>query len=255
MMFDFKDKVVAVTGASRGIGLRIAERFYEAGAMLSICCPDRADILRAAAAISGPDTARILAEAADVSKVRDIRVFLHKTSVRFGTIDILVNNAGVQFPHPSSSVTERHWDETLDTNLKGCFFASQSAADVMIKNKGGCIVNIGSVNGLTVFPGQAAYAASKAGMSHLTKILAREWGKSGIRVNCVAPGSIPTPINAASYQNNPASLRDLEEKLPLGRRGTTDDVADAVLFLASEYAAYITGQTLFVDGGRTLVNG
>ena len=101
----------------------------------------------------------------------------------------------------------------------------------------------------------AVYAATKAAVSQMTKSLGREWGKHNIRVNCVAPGSIPTPINERAYQNNPQMLREISDRLPLGRRGTTDEIADAVLFLASDYASYITGQTLYVDGGMTLIHG
>ena len=120
------------------------------------------------------------------------------------------------------------------------------------RGTGGSIINIGSVNAVTVVPGQAVYAATKAAISQMTKLFAREWGRDGIRVNCVAPGSIPTKINAEKYKDPDAAMR---EKIPMGRRGDVSEIADVVLYLASEQASYITGQTLFVDGGLTLVHG
>ena len=194
----------------------------------------------------------MLAMAADTSRREEVWRFVDRTVERFGRIDVLVNNAGVQFPKPSLEVTEEDWQRTVDTNLKGYFFASQRAAKYM--TAGGAIINIGSVNAVTVVPGQAVYAATKAGISQMTKSLAREWGRQGIRVNCIGPGSIPTLINREIYKD-PEVERAMCEKIPMGRRGRTEEIADAALFLASDFASYITGQTLFVDGGLTLVHG
>ena len=255
-MFDFSGKVVAVTGASGiGIGIEIARRFFASGAKLAICSRSEERIRIAAREIDGEPDSNIMAMAIDTSIAKETELFIDKIIERFGCIDILINNAGVQFPGPSVDVSEEHWDKTVDTNLKGYFFVSQHAARVMISaGNGGCIVNIGSVNAVTVVPGQAVYAATKAGISQMTKSLAREWARHGIRVNCVAPGSIPTLINKEIY-SDPKVEKAMCEKIPMGRRGTTGEIADAVLFLASGYATYITGQTLFVDGGLTLVHG
>lgn len=252
-MFDFTDRVVAVTGASGiGIGRVIAERFFRAGAKLAICSRSEERILQSACEIAGQDDERMLAMAADTSRREEVWRFVDRTVERFGRIDVLVNNAGVQFPKPSLEVTEEDWQRTVDTNLKGYFFASQRAAKYM--TAGGAIINIGSVNAVTVVPGQAVYAATKAGISQMTKSLAREWGRQGIRVNCIGPGSIPTLINREIYKD-PEVERAMCEKIPMGRRGRTEEIADAALFLASDFASYITGQTLFVDGGLTLVHG
>ena len=252
-MFDFTDRVVAVTGASGiGIGRVIAERFFRAGAKLAICSRSEERILQSACEIAGQDNERMLAMAADTSRREEVWRFVDRTVERFGRIDVLVNNAGVQFPKPSLEVTEEDWQRTVDTNLKGYFFASQRAAKYM--TAGGAIINIGSVNAVTVVPGQAVYAATKAGISQMTKSLAREWGRQGIRVNCIGPGSIPTLINREIYKD-PEVERAMCEKIPMGRRGRTEEIADAALFLASDFASYITGQTLFVDGGLTLVHG
>lgn len=252
-MFDFTGKVVAVTGASGiGIGRVIAERFYRSGARVAMCSRSAERIEQSAKEIAGEERGRIWAACADMSDVGDIRAFIDGAVERFGRLDVLINNAGVQFPKPSLEVTEEDWRRTVDTNLKGYFFAAQRAAGHMAQ--GGAIVNIGSVNAITVVVGQAVYAATKAGVSQMTKSLAREWGRRGIRVNCVGPGSIPTLINREIYKD-PEVERAMCEKIPMGRRGRADEVADAAMYLASNQASYITGQTLFVDGGLTLVHG
>ena len=255
-MFDFSGKVVAVTGASGiGIGNEIARRFYASGAKLCICSRSEERINLAAREISGQTDSDIVAMAADTSNIREIENYINGIIERYGRIDILINNAGVQNSGSLMELNEEQWDKILDTNLKGYFFASQFTAKKMILcRKGGCIINIGSVQAITVVPGQAAYAASKAGISQMTKSLAMEWARDKIRVNCVAPGSIPTLINKNLY-SDPVVEKALCDKIPLGRRGKTNEIADAVLFLASDYASYITGQTLFVDGGLTLVHG
>lgn len=254
-MFDFTDKVVVVTGASGiGIGNEIAKRFYLAGASLAICSFSSERILLAAEEIAANDHERMFAMCANMSKVKDIHGFLQGVLDKYGKIDILINNVGIQFPKPSTEVTEDDWDATMNTNLKGYFFASQYAAKKMIETGSGSIINIGSVNAVTVVVGQAVYASTKAGISQMTKSLAREWARYGIRVNCIAPGSIPTLINRKIYQD-PAVEAAMCEKIPMGRRGTTTEIANVVIFLASDYSSYITGQTIFVDGGLTLVHG
>ena len=255
-MFDFTGKVILVTGSSRGIGRDIAESFYQAGASVALCSRKKLDIDELITQLSGEkNNTRLAGFRADMGDLESIKCLINSVLNRFGRIDILVNNAGVQFPKPSLEVNGKDWDTTIDINLKGYFFASKLAVSDMIK-KGiqGNIVNIGSVNGVTVVVGQAVYASSKAAISQMTKSLAREWGGYGIRVNCIAPGSIPTSINAAIYAD-PEVERSMSTKIPLKRRGRTDEVSNAVLFIASDYASYITGQTLYVDGGLTLVHG
>lgn len=252
-MFDFTNARVIVTGATSGIGKAIARAFYQAGARVAIC--GRKNLEAAEQEIAGEDRSHLLACIVDLSDLGQLEAFFQKTVKTFGGIDILVNNAGVQFPKPSVEVTQEDWSRTVDTNLRAYFFGAQLAAkDMLARGESGSIVNIGSVNAITVVPGQAVYAATKAGISQMTKSLAREWGKNGIRVNCVAPGSIPTAINASIYAD-PAVDRAMCEKIPMGRRGQVHEVADATLYMASPYASYITGQTLFVDGGLTLVHG
>jgi NAD(P)-dependent dehydrogenase (short-subunit alcohol dehydrogenase family) len=254
-MFDFKDKVVLVTGASGiGIGNEIARRFFEAGALVACCSRSEERINKAVAKIGG-GSERISGIAADMSDPKAVEAMVRQTEKAWGRIDILVNNAGVQFPKPSVAVTLEDWENTVNTNLRGYFFMASAVASGMIeRGVHGAIVNIGSVNAITVVVEQAVYAATKAGISQMTKSLAREWGKDGIRVNCVGPGSIPTLINKDIYAD-PAAEKAMCEKIPMGRRGKRSEIADAVLYFASDYASYITGQTLFVDGGLTLVHG
>ena len=238
-MFDYTGKVAAITGASSGIGREIARQFYLAGASVALC---------------SRSAERVYA-AADTSSVEDIRAFRDAVVERFGRIDIWVNNAGIEHPMPTVDMTPEIFDAVVNTNFRGYYFGCQAAAQEMLGRKApGAIVNIGSVNAITVVPGQAVYAATKAAISQMTKLFAREWGRDGIRVNCVAPGSIPTKINAEKYKD-PAAHQAMCDKVPMGRRGDVEEVADAVLYLASDQASYITGQTLFVDGGLTLVHG
>ena len=254
-MFDYTNKVVAITGASSGIGLEIARQFYLAGASLALCSRSDVRVRDAITDWCAADDSRVLVMSADTSKVEDIYAFRDAAVEKFGQIDVWVNNAGIERPMPTVEMTPEIFNAVVDTNFRGYYFGCQCAAQDMLRRKEpGAIINIGSVNAITVVPGQAVYAATKAAISQMTKLFAREWGKDNIRVNCVAPGSIPTKINAEKYKD-PAVNQAMCEKIPMGRRGDVDEVADVVLYLASDAASYVTGQTLFVDGGLTLVHG
>ena len=254
-MFDFTGQVIAITGASSGIGLEIARKFYLAGARLALCSRSEERVRSAAADWANTSDARLLIISADTSIIKDIYRFRDAAVERFGRIDVWVNNAGIEHPMPTVEMTQEIFDAVVNTNFRGYYFGCQSAAqDMLRRGEGGTIVNIGSVNAVTVVPGQAVYAATKAAISQMTKLFAREWGRDGIRVNCVGPGSIPTRINEEKYKV-PGAEKAMREKIPMGRRGDVSEVADAVLYLASGEASYITGQTLFVDGGLTLVHG
>lgn len=254
-MFDFTGQVIAITGASSGIGLEIARKFYLAGARLALCSRSEERVRSAVADWADTSDARLLIISADTSINKDIYRFRDAAVERFGRIDVWVNNAGIEHPMPTVEMTQEIFDAVVNTNFRGYYFGCQSAAqDMLRRGEGGTIVNIGSVNAVTVVPGQAVYAATKAAISQMTKLFAREWGRDGIRVNCVGPGSIPTRINEEKYKV-PGAEKAMREKIPMGRRGDVSEVADAVLYLASGEASYITGQTLFVDGGLTLVHG
>ena len=252
--FDYTGTVVAITGASSGIGLEIAKAFYEAGASLALCSRSADRVREAVKSFVAPDDARVFITSCDSSVVSNIRAFRDAAVQRFGRIDVWVNNAGIEHPCPTVDVTEEIFDSVVHTNFRGYYFGCQAAAQDMLKRRSGVIINIGSVNAVTVVVGQAVYAGTKAAISQMTKSFAREWAPDGIRVNCIGPGSIPTKINEAKYKV-PGAEEAMCAKIPMGRRGQRSEIADVALYLASDASSYITGQTIFVDGGLTLCHG
>lgn len=251
--YDFSEKVVVVTGSARGIGRRIAERFYAAGAKVALCSISKTGKEELMQEIAGDDRSRIMALSADVSRPEEVAAFLQAVVDAFGTIDVLVNNAGIYSKEDTCEVTEERYDKVMDANLKSVFFACQwFFKHHLAAGTTGNVVNIASVSSVTYVPDNALYNVSKAGVVTLTKTFARDMGKHGIRVNAVGPGSIPTDLNAALYAN-PQKEIELCNKIPLGRRGTKDDIANCVLFLASEESSYLTGQVIYAEGGWLLV--
>lgn len=251
--YDFSEKVVVVTGSARGIGRRIAERFYAAGAKVALCSISKTGKEELMQEIAGDDRSRIMALSADVSRPEEVATFLQAVVDAFGTIDVLVNNAGIYSKEDTCEVTEERYDKVMDANLKSVFFACQwFFKHHLAAGTTGNVVNIASVSSVTYVPDNALYNVSKAGVVTLTKTFARDMGKHGIRVNAVGPGSIPTDLNAALYAD-PQKEIELCNKIPLGRRGTKDDIANCVLFLASEESSYLTGQVIYAEGGWLLV--
>lgn len=251
--YDFSEKVVVVTGSARGIGRRIAERFYAAGAKVALCSISKTGKEELMQEIAGDDRSRIMALSADVSRPEEVAAFLQAVVDAFGTIDVLVNNAGIYSKEDTCEVTEERYDKVMDANLKSVFFACQWFFEHhLAAGTTGNVVNIASVSSVTYVPDNALYNVSKAGVVTLTKTFARDMGKHGIRVNAVGPGSIPTDLNAALYAD-PQKEIELCNKIPLGRRGTKDDIANCVLFLASEESSYLTGQVIYAEGGWLLV--
>lgn len=251
--YDFSEKVVVVTGSARGIGRRIAERFYAAGAKVALCSISKTGKEELMQEIAGDDRSRIMALSADVSHPEEVAAFLQAVVDAFGTIDVLVNNAGIYSKEDTCEVTEERYDKVMDANLKSVFFACQwFFKHHLAAGTTGNVVNIASVSSVTYVPDNALYNVSKAGVVTLTKTFARDMGKHGIRVNAVGPGSIPTDLNAALYAD-PQKEIELCNKIPLGRRGTKDDIANCVLFLASEESSYLTGQVIYAEGGWLLV--
>lgn len=251
--YDFSEKVVVVTGSARGIGRRIAERFYAAGAKVALCSISKTGKEELMQEIAGDDRSRIMALSVDVSRPEEVAAFLQAVVDAFGTIDVLVNNAGIYSKEDTCEVTEERYDKVMDANLKSVFFACQwFFKHHLAAGTTGNVVNIASVSSVTYVPDNALYNVSKAGVVTLTKTFARDMGKYGIRVNAVGPGSIPTDLNAALYAD-PQKEIELCNKIPLGRRGTKDDIANCVLFLASEESSYLTGQVIYAEGGWLLV--
>ena len=245
MKIDLIGRTALVTGSTRGIGRAIAESLAEAGARVAVVGRDQARAAEAAAAIG--NGARGFA--ADVGDVASILAMVEAVEKEFGQIDILVNNAGLTRDNILFRIKDDDWDAVLDANLRGAFVAIRAVARGMIKRRWGRIINIASVVGITGNRGQANYAASKAGLIGLTKSVAKELGSRNVLVNAVAPGFIETDLTAAM---TPEARAALAGQIPLERLGTPRDIAGVVTFLASEHAAYLTGQTLVVDGGMVM---
>lgn len=244
-MADFKGKNVIVTGASRGIGLTIAQAFAQAGANVAICATNESALQTAAETLKSFG-GKVFTQVVNVSKAEDCENFIANTVKEFGSLDVLVNNAGITKDNLTVRMSEEDWDAVLNVNLKGTFLMSKAALKVMFKKRSGNIVNISSVVGEMGNAGQANYVASKAGMIGLTKTFAKEFGSRNVRVNAVAPGFVQTAMTDALPE-------DVKEKalsaVALKRFATPQDIAKAVLFLASEDASYITGHVLAVNGG------
>lgn len=242
---DFSGKTAVITGSARGIGRTIAEAFAAGGANVVICDLDEAAVASVAAEIGD----KALGVRANVTVAADIEALFEKTLEKFGRVDIVVNNAGVTRDTLMIRMDEKDWDLVLDINLKGAFLVSKLAAKIMMKQRAGRIVNISSVVGIGGNAGQANYAASKAGLIGLTKSAAKELAARGISVNAVAPGFIQTEMT----DHLPDAAKELFlNNIAMKRPGSPQDVAEAVLFLASDGAAYITGQVLAIDGGLSI---
>jgi len=246
----FAGKVAIVTGSASGIGRQTASRLAERGAAVVVNDVD-ATKLESTIAEFKKNGWQAIAVSADISKKADVDRMVQETIAAFGRIDILVNNAGLERAGPLRKLSEADWDVTVDVNLKGAFLCSQGVHGHMVEKKYGRIINISSRAWLGG-PGQAPYSSAKAGLVGLTRTLTLELGRNGITVNCIAPGLIHTPMWDDLPDKDKAFLLS---KVPTGKLGDADDIADAVLFFADEEAGFISGQVLYVCGGRSLVAG
>ena len=248
--FDLTGQVALVTGSARGLGRAIALALAHAGADVALGLRDvhaAGDVQQRIEAMGR----RALPLQMDMTSLEQIFRAVDDTAAHFGRLDILVNNAGVAPENPAENVREVDYDLTVGINLKGTFFASQAAGRVMIRQNGGRIINMSSQAGFVALPTESIYCMTKAGISHLTKCLAIEWGKHNILVNAVAPTFIRT-AGTEEYLADPTVRADVVERIAaLHRIGEPMDVAGAVVFLASPAASLITGQTLLIDGGWT----
>ena len=242
-------KIALVTGAARGLGRACALALAEAGADIALGLRDATSdsgIVKEIQALGR----KALPLQMDVSKMDEIHSAFETIKEHYKRLDILVNNAGIAPENLIENVTEKDYDETVNVNLKGTFFVSQAAGALMIKQKSGRIINMSSQAGFVALTGESVYCMTKAGIAHLTKCFAAEWGKYNITVNAVAPTFIYTP-GTEEYLANEEAKKHVLSKIVLGRIGEPKDVANAVLFLASPAASLITGTTLMVDGGWT----
>jgi len=245
MKIDLSGRVALVTGSTRGIGRSIAETLTECGARVAVVGRDAAKAQEVASHIS-PDARGF---ACDVADVASVSALVAAVEGAFGSVDILVNNAGLTRDNIMLRLKDDDWDAVIDANLRGAFVAIRAATRGMMKRRWGRIINISSVVGLVGNKGQSNYAASKAGLIGLTKSVAKEFGSRNILANAIAPGFIETDMTNAM---TPEARASLVGSIPLERLGTPRDIAAAVAFLASEHAAYITGQVLVVDGGMVM---
>jgi NAD(P)-dependent dehydrogenase (short-subunit alcohol dehydrogenase family) len=247
--FDVRGQIALVTGAARGIGRACALALAQSGADVALGLRDVRTGGDLAREIEGLGR-RALPLQMDMTRLLEVRQAVDAAAAHFGRLDILVNNAGLAPENPAEDVREEDFDLTLAVNLKGTFFASQAAGRVMIRQKYGRIVNLGSQAGFVALPTESVYCMTKAAISHLTKCLAVEWARHNITVNAVAPTFIRTPGTAECLAND-AFRADVLSRIPLGRIGEPMEVAAAVVYLASPAASLVTGTTLLIDGGWT----
>lgn len=249
------NKVAIVTGGSTGIGADIVRRLAQEGAAVTLDYAANATAANAVAGEVGAQGGQALVIQADIAHVADVQRLISATVERFGRVDILVNNAGIERPQSFLDVTSDVWDQQIGVDLKGAFFATQAfARQIMAQGGGGCVVNISSVHEDLPMVGNAVYCAAKGGLRMLARTLATELAPHGIRIVNVGPGAIATPINAATLAD-PAKTKALLAEIPLGRIGKPADISSAVAWLVSDEASYITGTTLFIDGGLMVYAG
>ena len=250
-LFDLKEKVAIVTGGNRGIGFAVAGGLAKAGAAVVIANRNAEAGQKAAHAIKN-NGFMASSVPTDVSEKSSVANLVTRVMEDFGCIDILVNSAGVIDRGPVEDFSEAQYDYIMDINLKGLFFCCQLIGIEMIKQGRGKIINISSNVSEVIQAGRVVYAASKAGVSHLTRGLALEWAKHNINVNAIGPGPTITELNRKYFEDNPADLQERIDSIPMARVGDPQDLVGAAIFLAGDASNYVTGQTLLVDGGSTL---
>jgi NAD(P)-dependent dehydrogenase (short-subunit alcohol dehydrogenase family) len=248
--FRLDGKVALVTGGARGLGRTMAIALCEAGAAVALAGRSRKSCEATAAELAKATGRPVRAFAGDVTDSSDVTRVAAEVTDTCGPIDILVNNAGTNIRGPVEQLTEADFDSVVATNLKGPFLCSKTIGPEMVKRGWGRVINIGSTLSVVALPGRAPYASSKAGVVGLTRVLALEWAGSGVTCNAICPGPFATDMNLPLL-NNPEAYKQLVSLIPMGRWGELDELAGAVVFLASDASSFVTGSSLFVDGGWT----
>jgi NAD(P)-dependent dehydrogenase (short-subunit alcohol dehydrogenase family) len=247
--FNLTGKVAVVTGASMGIGYGLAKALADAGAKVVAAARNTRELHTLVDEIT-KEGGEAVAMNLNVSDIKDIDEVMKQVQHKFGSIDILVNNAGLGGNHRAVDVTEEDWDQMMDVNLKGLFFCCQSAGRIMLQQRYGKIINMSSQASLVGVKDHAVYSASKGGVNQLTRVLALEWSSQGVNVNAVAPTFTYTP-GTAERLDDPQYLKQVVDRIPIGRVAHIKDVAGAVIYLASSAGDMVTGTVLSVDGGWT----
>jgi NAD(P)-dependent dehydrogenase (short-subunit alcohol dehydrogenase family) len=248
-IFELKDKVALVTGSTRGLGEVSARALAGAGADIAVCGRSAEDLKRVTGEIlkSGRTAEGFFI---DVTSKQSVAEAVDRILERFGRIDILVNNAGVNYRVPVLEYPEDEWDRVLNTNLKGYFLVTQAVVPQMIENGYGKVINMSSILGTVGLPHQVAYASSKGGVDQMTKVMALEWAKQGVRVNAVGPTYFETEL-VTQIRDDPQRFNFINERTPMGRWGYLPELEGIIIFLASPASDFITGQTIYIDGGWT----
>ena len=249
-LFDLTGRNALVTGASKGLGRAMSVGLARAGAALALCARDLEGLSATRAAVEALGARAEIFEM-DVCSAASVRRAVAAAIQAFGHLDVLVNNAGVNVRKPTLELSEEEWDLVLDTNLKGYFLVAQAVGAHMVARGSGKVINMGSIFGAVGMYNQLAYASSKGGVVQLTKVMAIEWAKHGVNVNSIAPTYFETPLVAA-LRNDPERFRFINERTPMGRWGQPEELEGTLVYLASRASDFVTGQTVYVDGGWTI---
>jgi len=249
-LFDLSGKVAMVTGSTRGLGEVAAMALGKAGADVAVCGRNEIDLDRVSGAVAdlGRESAGFVL---DVTSKQKVMQGVERILAHFGKVDILVNNAGTNYRVPVLEYPEEAWDLIINTNLKGYFLVAQAVVPQMIDRGYGKVINMSSILGMVALPNQLAYASSKGGVDQMTKVMALEWAKLGVRVNAIGPTYFETEL-VAQLRNDPERFNFINERTPMGRWGYPPELEGIVIFLAAPASDFITGQTIYIDGGWTI---